>query len=181
MKPRFAGALLALPLTLGLALAGCGRSDDDGGTGVATAGGAAARPSASASGAAALGEEERQLRFAQCMRQNGVEVPDPEPGGQGTMLRFGADVDPQKVEAAMQKCRTLLPNGGELPKLDPAQIDTMRKLARCMRDNGVPDFPDPDANGMIKIDRGAMNPEDTKVRAAMEKCRQYAPDFGGHR
>lgn len=176
MRRQLTGAVLLLAL----ALSGCGGSDDDSGAdGVATAGGTAgADPSVAAS--ADVPDADRQLKFAQCMRENGVEMPDPEPGGRPN-LRFGPDTDPGKVEAAMQKCRTFLPNGGQRLRLDPEQVERMRAMAACMRQNGVPDFPDPDADGRIRMDRAVVDRDDPKVRAAFEKCREFAPGFGGDR
>ena len=55
-----------------------------------------------------------------------------------------------------------------------------RAYAQCMRDNGVPDFPDPDANGQL---RGPAHEKesDPKFQAAQEKCRQKLPGGGDHR
>ncbi|GIJ09795.1 hypothetical protein ACFFMR_09050 [Micromonospora andamanensis] len=167
-----------LPVLLILVLAGCAGQDDDG-AGVATAGGAGATASASATGADGS-DEERRLEFARCMRDNGVEMPDPE-AGNGPMFRFDGDVDPKQVEAGMEKCRQLLPNGGQVAQLDAEQLEQMRVMARCMRENGVPDFPDPSADGRIQIQRDALgiDPNDPAFRSALEACRQHAPQFGG--
>src|SRR5690349_1212721 len=53
------------------------------------------------------------------------------------------------------------------------------KFAQCMRDNGVPNFPDPqvNANGGINVS-APDGAEPTKVDAAMKACRQYLPDGG---
>ncbi|GIJ29607.1 hypothetical protein Vqi01_47690 [Micromonospora qiuiae] len=171
--------IILLPALLALALAGCaGR--DDAGTGVATAGGAA-MPSASATGTGGS-DAERRLEFTRCMRENDVDLPDPE-GDSGPMFRFDGSVDRSKVEAAMEKCRELLPNGGQPPRLDAQQLEQMRAMAKCMRENGVPDFPDPAPDGRIQIQRDVlrMDTDDSTFRAAMEKCRQHAPRFGGGR
>ena len=55
-----------------------------------------------------------------------------------------------------------------------------RAYAQCMRDNGVPDFPDPDPDGRL---RGPAHEQqdDPKFRAAMETCRQKLPGGGDHR
>ncbi|MFC7550369.1 hypothetical protein [Plantactinospora sp. GCM10030261] len=182
MRRRLAGALLAIPLALTVGLAGCG--GDDGGDGIATAGnggngGAAASPSASASGGP-VDAEERRLQFARCMRENGVEMPDPGPDNEGgRLLRFGAGVDPKKVETAMEQCRQYLPNGGERPQLSPEEQEKLREYAKCMRDNGVTGFPDPSADGGIRIDRNTLkiNPDDPTFKAAQEKCRDLRPQF----
>ena len=78
----------------------------------------------------------------------------------------------------MEKCQQFLPNGGEPRELDPEQVEQARKMAKCMRENGVPDFPDPQADGTIKLDGsmlGGKGPDDPTFKAAMEKCEQYAP------
>lgn len=164
--------LLALPLLLALGVAGCGGSGEE--PAVATAGGGGGTTTASASPVAQLSDDERRLKFTTCMRENGIDMPDPE-AGSGLRLRFGKDTDPQKLEAAMEKCRQHLPNGGEKLKLNPAQLEQARKLAACMRENGVPDFPDPQPDGGIRLRLDELNVKAPEVRAAMEKCRQYAP------
>src|SRR6266545_7621791 len=62
-------------------------------------------------------------------------------------------------------------NGTDAPGQDK---DTARKFAQCMRDNGVPDFPDPDAKGEFR-GQGHERQNDPKFAAANEKCRSLAP------
>lgn len=164
-------ALGALLLAVVL-LAAC--SDDSGGDGIATAGGTGSDKSAEKE----LSDEERQAKFAECMRDNGIDMPDPEPGEPSRMtVREG---DRAKMEKAMDACRELLPNGGEF-KPSQADLEAMREHAKCMRANGVPEFPDPDPEGGgIRIQRGqdGMDPEDPEFQAAMEKCRDKLPERG---
>jgi hypothetical protein len=172
MRRRMSSALLALPLLLGLSAACCGGDRDR--EQVATAGGGtgAASPSASV---APVKDEDRQREFAKCMRENGVpDFPDPEPGeGGGFRVRMPKGIDRPKVEAAMEQCRHLMPNGGKAIKLDPEQVEQVRQLAKCMRENGVPDFPDPGADGSLEFKDGAgLDPDSSSVRAALEKCRK---------
>jgi hypothetical protein len=49
-----------------------------------------------------------------------------------------------------------------------------------MRDNGLPDFPDPDADGRLR-GPGHEEQNDPKYRAAMDACRQDLPGGGEHR
>jgi hypothetical protein len=167
---------LIVPVTLALALAVTGCGSDPGNNGIATAGGPA-NPSASGS-EDKLSDSEKAVKFAQCMREHGVDVPDPDPdsGGRGAVTFRGGAADHAKFEKAMKECQKYAPFGGEPPKLDAAQVEKLRQFARCMRENGVPDFPDPSTDGMIKIGpRPGGGPDDTKFKAAEEKCRQYLP------
>lgn len=184
MRRRLAGVLLAVPLVFSVSLTGCGGSDDAG-DGIATAGkGAGASPSADAS--PSLDPDERRLEFARCMRENGVEMPDPGPDNEGGLrFRFGEGTDPKKVEAAMGKCRQFLPNGGQRPNLSSEEQEKLREYAKCMRENGVTGFPDPGADGGIRLnpDTLKINPDDPKFKAAQEACRELRPQLrqGGNR
>ena len=56
----------------------------------------------------------------------------------------------------------------------PAELqEKLPELARCMRENGVEDFPDPGADGSIQYYGGS--PEFT---SAQEKCRDILPGEG---
>jgi hypothetical protein len=116
------------------------------------------------------GDSEQQMRdFTKCMREHGVDMPDPKtgPGGGAAISIQGGPGDEEKVKAADEACRHLLPNGGVPPKLDAKQLDEMRKQAKCLREHGV-NMPDPDPNNpMIKME-GSGDPE--KDKAAFEAC-----------
>ncbi|WP_173078066.1 hypothetical protein [Phytohabitans rumicis] len=60
--------------------------------------------------------------------------------------------------------------------------DQGRKFAQCMRDNGVPDFPDPGPDGNFQ-GSGAMRDmfENDAARKALEACRDLAPNGGEQR
>jgi hypothetical protein len=166
--------ILTVPLLMALALAGCAETGGDN-NGIATAGGnASASPSAGAG--EELSDDERRLKFAECMRENGIDMPDPGEGGGGVRIRAGEGTTPEEVDAAMKACKQYAPNGGEPIKLSPEQVEQMRKFAKCMRENGVPEFPDPDPNGRVAIQRRRGQGADEKTfEAAQEKCRQFRP------
>jgi hypothetical protein len=114
------------------------------------------------------------------MRDNGVpDFPDPDANGQFRGPGHDKQDDP-KFRAAMVKCRHLAPGGEHENTGDPAFVEQMRKYSQCMRDNGVPDFPDPDANGRLR-GPGHEQQGDPRFRAAMETCRQKLPGGGQHR
>jgi hypothetical protein len=168
--------VLALGLLLTMASAGCARDGNGDDTGVATANGG--NPTASASASAATGDNaDAALKFSQCMREHGMTwFPDPKPGGEMAVnIPPGAPKD--KVDAAMEACKKYAPNGGEPPKMDAAAIEQARQMAKCMRENGVPNFPDPDANGQLKIDGNKLGagPGDSTFEKADKICSKYRP------
>jgi hypothetical protein len=119
------------------------------------------------SDAGAAGDREAMadaaFEYAECMRENGVDMPDPEvneDGGVGIAIGDqGGAVSPEDVEAAEEECRPILdeaePEGGG-PQLTPEEVaeqqDRALAMAECMRDRGY-DFPDPevDEHGGIGI------------------------------
>lgn len=115
------------------------------------------------------------LKFAQCMRDHGVDIPDPQDNGQ-VQIRLPAGVDPQKAQAATEQCRQYLPNGGQATKADPQAVEQQRAFAQCMREHGVDKFPDPDANGGFQIGPGTgLSPDDPKMKAAQQECAKLRP------
>jgi hypothetical protein len=82
---------------------------------------ACGQPPAGAFGTEQVDASEMQdaaLAFAQCMRDNGVDMPDPDfgggLGGRGVTFQGGnVDQDDPNFQAAQEECRPLLPGGGE--------------------------------------------------------------------
>lgn len=164
--------LTAVPLLLLAALAACSDGGADG-PGVATVGNAASASASPDPSAPAADEEERQRQFTQCMRDEGIEVDDAK--GPGQEVR--AQGDKQKMRQAMEKCRKYLPNGGEPTRPSAADLEKLREYAVCMRENGLPEFPDPDpGTGQFSGDslRQAGISKD-KVVEVDEKCRDKLP------
>ncbi|GAA2850237.1 hypothetical protein GCM10010517_07690 [Streptosporangium fragile] len=167
MRLRTRGALAALPLALMLTVTGCG-SDDGGGTTVASAGGA--KKDGGGSAAASLSPDEMGLKFAQCMRENGVDMDDPEPG-KGVRLVIGKDksVDRATVQKAMEACREYDPMANGSAKPDPEAEERGRRFAACMRENGVEEFPDP-APGQRGVRIDGKIGDDPDFAKAQENC-----------
>lgn len=175
---RFRSAAV-LGLLVALSVAGCGgtKGDDDG---VATAGGGTAKPSGSAS--APANDADGSLKYSACMRANGVpNFPDANANG-GLDIDLGKlGVSKEKMDAADQKCKQYLPNGGQPQKLDPEKLELARQYSKCIRANGVPGFPDPDPNGGIAIDGNKLgvDPLGATMKAAEKACQKYMGPGGG--
>jgi hypothetical protein len=151
-----------------LATAACGGSDDTGG-GVATADGGPR-----ATGSANAAQKGDPLTFARCMRDNGVpDFKDPGDTEGGALIPPGTDREAVKV--AMEKCKQYSPNGGEPPQRDEESLDRERKFAQCMRDNGVPDFPDPDGAAGGGSQLQGVDTNSAAFKTARETCEKAVP------
>ncbi|WP_405097845.1 hypothetical protein [Micromonospora sp. NBC_01412] len=174
---RLMSVLFAVPLLV-IALAACGQ--DETGPGVATAGGDKAQAGPSGQPAGGGDPEEQMRRFAKCMRDNGVDMPDPGAGGAmpaGPALAVGDAAEKSKLEKADAACKQYLPNGGEPVKLSGADLEHMRQFAKCMREHGV-DTPDPLADGSVPPMPALPVGDADKFTKANEACVQYAPKAG---
>ena len=147
-----------------------------------------------------LTEEERLLEFAQCMRDNGVDFPDPVVEADGTIafgLRPGRGAGAQDGEglqdigrdpnlpAARTACDEIIEGlalGPGAQNFDELQIELMDRLlefAQCMRDQGV-DVADPDPNAFSPGGGGGrpfggLDLDDADVSAAFEVCQDALP------
>jgi hypothetical protein len=86
-------------------------------------------------------DQGQAVKYSQCMRANGVND-FPDPNAQGQFLYGGVSVPKEVWQNAIDTCKDLqtwVSWGGRTPE----QQDAALKFAQCMRDNGVPDFPDP--------------------------------------
>jgi hypothetical protein len=160
-KTTLAAAMLAAAVLL----TGCG--SDEPGNQVASGTGAQAQATAPSS-SPSLGREEMAIKFTQCLRENGLNVPDPEPG-KGPMLKFdkNSGVSREQVEKAMEACREFNPQAESGP--NPQQEENGRKYAECMRKNGVEKFPDPKP-GQRGIMIGPEVGDDPDFQKAQEAC-----------
>jgi hypothetical protein len=155
-------------------VAGC--SNAPAGTGSSSGGTNTASPHAKA------------VKFAECMRANGVSAfPDPDATGALTIdaVANGSSLDTSTAafKQALSACKNLEPPGFTGGKVTPQQRTARLKFAQCIRDNGVPDFPDPTPNGPL-VDTNRIPSSNTTagmtiLNAAMHKCgARYSGQLG---
>jgi len=130
------------------------------------------------------------LQYAQCMRDHGVDMADPNfSGGRVTMRSGGpgSDTSPQKMQAAQKACAKYQAQI-KPPAMSASQKADFKKKAlanaQCMRDHGITNFPDPifDNNGgaSIRIGKNAgIDPQDPKFQAAQKACAKEGGIGGG--
>ena len=87
------------------------------------------------------------LAFTQCMRDKGIDMDDPDPDSGRPKPGEGVDPKGEAYQAAMQDCQHLLPGSESNESSDPENLKQYQAFAKCMRENGMPDFPDPQAGG----------------------------------
>jgi hypothetical protein len=179
LRPR--GTLVAGALvTIALLAAACGGGARP--SGVASLG--KTTPSSAAAGGVATtlppGDTvekhyEQALKFSECMRSNGIpNFPDPSSTG-GIDIGPSSGIDPQRpqFQAAQKACRKYFP-APDLSKAEIAQREAQAlEFAKCMRANGVPNFPDPQfgANGAESVGPVAgVDPNSPAYQAATNKC-----------
>ena len=164
----FGGFVLLAVLTV----AGCSGS---GGSGVATAGG---KGTAASGASPAADPSVRAQQYAQCMAEHGAPQPRAADKDAG---------DPQapalaSAQAAFEACQQYL--GGEVAAspMSAEDIAKMRQFSECVREHGVPDWPDPDPRtGQITFpsdDVATAVKKNPDLPAAMKACEQLSPDYG---
>lgn len=176
----------AVPL-LALSLAACGGHGKK--PGIATADGGNGKKG-TPTPTASVDQQTAFLNYAKCMREHGVNMPDPDFNGGGVTIAIsGGPGSEAQMKAAEEACRQYLPNGGAPPSMSPEMLEQMRKFAQCMREHGV-DMADPDPNnGGISIGKkaapgpsdnpsGGMKagpPDDPNFKNAEEACKDLLP------
>jgi hypothetical protein len=136
--------------------------------------------------------EEELLDWVDCMRGQGVDVPDPEVDADGN-LGFpdgivtgddGGDEGGASIEDAQEVCGSIPEGvaGGSGPEDQSEFEDTVLEFAQCMRDHGV-DMPDPEFtdDGGVGFGEPGAGPDqnDPAFQKAQEACQDILSGLGG--
>jgi hypothetical protein len=131
--------------------------------------------------------EDAFRKFAQCMREHGINMADPKGGKGGTVVfgKDGAPGDTGKVDAAHKACQHFIDSvvQGKPRDLDPAEEAKARdgalRFARCMREHGI-NMPDPEFQAGGRITQKQFgNPNDPKFDQAQTACAKEMPKGKG--
>ncbi len=131
--------------------------------------------------------EEAMLAFTECMRDHGVDMPDPEMAKPATggakpgnaVIAVEGDPNDPTFQKANEACEPLMANMRSDLEDDPERLAEMKEqmlaFAQCMRDQGI-DMPDPtfDENGRVKMTGPPLEAErdSDAFNAAAEACNQ---------
>ena len=76
------------------------------------------------------------------MRDNGVDMPDPEANGGRLALKLPQGPDKVKFDKALKACGSFGPGGERGRQIPQEDQEKILAYVRCMRDNGI-DLPRP--------------------------------------
>jgi hypothetical protein len=173
--------LIVAVVAAALAVGACGSSDD----GTGGSGSAKSQDDKAFEGA---------LKYAKCMREHGIDMPDPQRVGSGGIKQTmnGRPGSRAKMEAANKDCQKYMQIGGGRAPSAAEQAkakDAMLAYAKCMRDNGV-DMPDPkfsNSGGGVTFQlggpgnkggsTGGPNPDSPTFKAADKVCHSKLADL----
>ncbi|MFE7511648.1 hypothetical protein ACFU8I_10545 [Streptomyces sp. NPDC057540] len=115
---------------------------------------------------------DQAFEHRKCLREQGLDVPEPKPGESGVGLTIGGDgMSKEKMEKAFKACASKA--GGAGFGKEPTQADKDKALAyaKCMRENGF-NMPDPKFDGgaqqAMPIPQGAQKEKFDKAAKACE-------------
>jgi hypothetical protein len=180
--------LSVVALTSGaLLLAGCGGGSSSPGVAhlsSSTSGGSAAS-GGSSSPESSAGNQQKMVKFSQCMRTHGEpEFPEPNEGRIELHSQNGHGPNPEssRFQAAEKACSKYAPSK---VAPSPAQQAKMQEgalnFSKCMRSHGVPNFPDPEfhSGGGVGIRIGGkgsgIDPNSPQFKAANKTCQSDLP------
>lgn len=143
--------------------------------------------SGSSAGSDTATRHQQAVRFAECMRKNGVSAfPDPSASGDLTIdgIANGTSLDPGTAafKRALGACKDLEPPGFRGHERSAKEQSGALQFAQCMRENGVRDFPDP-VKGQPLVNTYRIPSSNrpggmTILNAAMRKCSDLAARAG---
>ncbi len=126
--------------------------------------------------------EEGVLEFAQCMREEGINFPDPTFDIDGNPQFDNLEIEnEEEFENAFENCedilRNALPEQFDLdPEVEAALVDASLEFSQCMRDQGI-DFPDPKPGefGFFAFRDADIDFSSEAVQDAFEICQPENP------
>jgi hypothetical protein len=163
MRTWFAAATVAVSITLGLALNACGSSGHP-------AGDSAGHPQSDSH------RSETEAVVA-CYRAHG-DPGFPDPVYDPSDGRWHFAVSPGTApESTQQACQHLFPASTASPPVPQAQFQALVRLAECLRQHGLPTWPDPRPDGAFPIS-SSVPVKSPAGQNSMNACRKFIPSGG---
>lgn len=160
-------ALLASGLVAtGLLLAGC------------SGGSAGGTPDTAATHAGNATPDNETMAIVTCYRTHG-DPSFPDPVYDPSDGRWHFAVSPGSAPASTQRaCQHLFPSGNASPPVPQAQFQQLVRLAQCLREHGVPNWPDPDPDGSFPLPPSLQTKKAPGWVQATTACARLMPTGG---
>jgi hypothetical protein len=121
--------------------------------------------------------DDETMAIVTCYRTHG-DPSFPDPVYDPSDGRWHFAVSPGSAPASTQQaCQHLFPSNDASPPVPQAQFQQLVRLAECIRQHGVPNWPDPDPDGSFPLPP-SINPKDQANQAAWTACKRYMPSSG---
>jgi hypothetical protein len=110
----------------------------------------------------------------------GGGTPRPSVASLGTTTTGGTDTTAGTPSSSSNTGGGAAPGGGGARMvMAGGSVQQMSKFAACMRKSGVPNFPDPNAQGQISISSAAgIDPGSSQYQHALQACQKELPNGG---
>jgi hypothetical protein len=125
------------------------------------------------------GSTSSPIQLAECARAHGLpNFPDPTQAPDGSW-QFPSSADGQQLPSACADLKRGMGGQGSSPKpATAADMTKLRKFAQCMRQHGIPDWPDPQNDGSFILPARISQGGKAVSRGPTQACRQYLPAQG---
>jgi hypothetical protein len=166
---RILPALAAVAATV--ALAACGDSPEEASPAPSSGG-------SSASSATSNEQDAARVQLTQCLREQGIDVPDV--GTTGEAFAQLSPAERERMEAAMDGPCQKYSSEAFGDTHDPQSqefLDALTSFTVCLRENGA-DVPDPDPSAPFAV-LHSLDQSDPTIAAALSACRDKVPSLGG--
>ena len=142
-------------------------------------------PSTSASASSGAMSDEQILavgrEFAQCMGEHGLEVEEPTIDNGRLLVPFPQSTPQQGTPAPKpetpEACRSILERLPEsvlqAPPPSAEDMEKMEAFSECVRQNGFPDWPNPQPNGRFVITGTSIDIKSDAWQAAKRACQKH--------
>lgn len=161
---------LSAAFTLTVALAACGDGEKTSSPSPSSGGSSVSRAPSNA-------QDTARVKLAQCLREQGVDVPDTE--GHGAFAQL-TPAERQQLESALRgPCREYQ-SGSFGDASDPQSqefLDALTSFTVCLRKQGM-DVPDPDPNNPFAV-LHSLDQGDPKVAATSSACQDKLAALNG--
>lgn len=156
--------VLLMTLAVGAMLAACSS-------------GAGQHPAGSPGPAQAGSPDSQTAAIVQCYRAHG-DAGFPDPVYDPSDGRWHFAVSPATApQSTQQACQHLFPSANVSPPVPQAQFQQLVRFAQCLRQHGMPTWPDPNPDGAFPLPP-LLLPKTPAYVQASRACQRYIPSGG---